>query len=336
MLFFADMAWILCLTAQKGMKKMNEKLIVSTSPHIQTSCGTDRLMLNVIIALMPAALASIIIFGARALLIIALSVIACVLSEYLWCKAQKKPSTVSDGSAVVTGLLLAFTLPVSVPWYIPVLGGIFAIIIAKELFGGLGNNFINPALAGRAFLLASFSQAMTSWTAPFAYKNAVDAETYATPLKLLKGGHEAGVSYLDMFFGNMGGSLGEVCALAILIGFIYLLITGTIKAYTTVSYVACVALMSWIFGYNGYFTGDPLTAVLTGGVMLGGVFMLTDYVTSPTTKLGNVIYGILAGLITVFIRVKGGYPEGVCYSILLSNILAPQIDKMIKPKKYGA
>ena len=315
---------------------MNEKLIVSTSPHIQTSMGTDRLMMNVIIALVPAALASIIIFGARALWIIVLSVASCMLAEHLWCMLQKKPTTIADGSAAVTGILLAMTLPPSVQWYIPVLGGVFAIIVAKELFGGLGNNFINPALAGRAFLLASFSQSMTSWTAPFAYKGGFDAETYATPLKILKSGGSAGISYFDMFLGKMGGSLGEVCTLAILIGFVYLLATGTIRAYTTVSYVACVALFSWIFGYNGYFTGDPLTAVLTGGVMLGGVFMLTDYVTSPTTKYGQMIYGILAGLITVFIRIKGGYPEGVCYSILLSNILAPQIDKLVKPKKYGA
>ena len=313
---------------------MNEKYIVSTSPHIRTKTGTDKLMQNVIIALIPAIIASYFIFGIKAIWVIAVSVIASVVSEYLWCILLKKDITIFDGSAAVTGILLAMTLPPSVPLYIPFLGGIFSIIIAKQLFGGLGNNFINPALAGRAFLLASFSEKMTTWTAPFG--EGLDVETYATPLKTLKSGGEISLSYIDMFLGKMGGSLGEVCTIALLIGFVYLLLTKTIKAYATVSFVATVALFSWIFGYNGYFTGDPVTAILTGGVFLGGIFMLTDYVTSPTTNRGNAIYGILAGLITVFIRVKGGYPEGVCYSILLVNILAPQIDKLFIPRKYGA
>ena len=313
---------------------MNEKYIVSTSPHIRTKTGTDKLMFNVIIALIPAIIASYFVFGIKAIWVILMSLIACVVSEYLWCVLMKKEITIFDGSAAVTGILLAMTLPPSVPLYIPFLGGIFSIIIAKQLFGGLGNNFINPALAGRAFLLASFSEKMTTWTTPFS--GSVDAETYATPLKTLKAGGSIDLSYLDMFLGEMGGSLGEVCSVALLIGFVYLLFTKTIKAHATVSYIISVALFSWIFGYNGYFTGDPLTAILTGGVFLGGIFMLTDYVTSPTTNRGNILYGVLAGLITVFIRVKGGYPEGVCYSILLVNILAPQIDKLFIPKKYGA
>ena len=320
-----------------GERIMNEKLIVSTSPHIQSRRGIGSIMGNVLIALIPAIAAATWIFGLRALVLIAISVCSAMLFEHLWCVLSKKQTTIFDGSAAVTGVLLALTLPVSVEWYIPLVGAFFAIIVAKCLFGGLGNNFINPALAGRAFLLASYSLPMTTWVAPFSYQGgAVDAVTYATPLKLLKAGETVNISYLDMLFGNMGGSMGEVCAVALIIGFIYLLATKIIRPHITISYVATVALLGWIFGYQGLMTGDPLTSVLTGGVLLGGIFMLTDYTTSPTTGLGNVIAGILAGALTIFIRVKGGYPEGVCYSILFMNILAPQIDKLILPKKYGA
>ena len=239
-----------------------------------------------------------------------------------------------DGSAAVTGILLALTLPVGVPLYIPALGSIFAIIIAKALFGGLGNNFMNPALVGRAFLVASFSQSMTTWNKPFYYKG-FEAVTGATPLNILKSGGELTATYKDLFLGNTGGCIGEVCALALIIGFIYLLIKKVIRPFATLSYILGVGVFGVIFGYNGYFTGDFLTSILTGGVMLGAIFMLTDYVTSPTTDRGNIIYGLLAALITIFIRLKGGYPEGVCYSILLVNILAPQIDKIFIPKKYG-
>lgn len=316
---------------------MNEKLIVSTSPHVQTGFGTQKLMGNVLIALLPAVIAATVIFGVRSLILIAISVCSAMLFEHLWCMVVKKPTTIFDLSAAITGVLLALTLPVGVPLYIPIVGSFFAIIVAKCLFGGLGNNFINPALAGRAFLLASYSLPMTTWAKPFYYtQGTVDAFTGATPLKLLKAGEAIDVSYLDMFLGNMGGCMGEVCALALLIGFLYLLIRKVIQPHITVSFVATVALLSLIFGQNGFFTGDPLTAILTGGVMLGGIFMLTDYTTSPTTPAGNIIAGIIAGILTVFIRIKGGYPEGVCYSILLVNILAPQIDKLIIPKKYGA
>lgn len=316
---------------------MNEKLIVSTSPHVQTSYGTRRLMGNVLIALIPAVAAATWIFGIRALLLIAVSACSAMLFEHLWCMINKKPTTIFDLSAAITGVLLALTLPVGVPLYVPIVGTFFAIIIAKCLFGGLGNNFINPALAGRAFLLASYSLPMTTWAKPFYYKTGtVDAITGATPLKLLKAGEAVDLSYWDLFFGNMGGSMGEVCALALILGFLYLWARKIIQPHVTISYVATVALLGWFFGYQGIMTGDPLASILTGGVLLGGVFMLTDYTTSPTTGLGNVIAGILAGCLTIFIRVKGGYPEGVCYSILLVNILAPQIDKFIIPRKYGA
>ena len=316
---------------------MNEKLIVSTSPHIQTSYGTSKLMGNVLIALIPAVAAATWIFGIRALILILVSVCSAMLFEHLWCMLLKKPTTIFDLSAAITGVLLALTLPVGVPLYVPIVGTFFAIIVAKCLFGGLGNNFINPALAGRAFLLASYSLPMTTWAKPFYYKvGAVDVVTGATPLKILKAGESLDVGYLDLFLGNIGGSMGEVCALALIIGFLYLWGRKIIQPHITVSYVATVALLGWFFGYNGIMTGDALTSILTGGVLLGGIFMLTDYTTSPTTRLGNVIAGILAGCLTIFIRVKGGYPEGVCYSILFVNILAPQIDKLVVPKKYGA
>ncbi len=316
---------------------MNEKLIVSTSPHIQTSYGTRKLMGNVLIALLPAVVAATWIFGLRALILIAISTVSAMLFEHLWCCFTKVPTTIFDCSAAITGVLLALTLPVGVPLYLPIIGAFFAIIVAKCLFGGLGNNFMNPALAGRAFLLASYSLPMTTWAKPFYYKSgAVEAVTGATPLKLLKAGEGVSASYLDLFLGNIGGSMGEVCALALILGFIYLLARKIIQPHATISYVATVALLGWLFGYQGFLSGDPLVSVLTGGVLLGGIFMLTDYTTSPTTPKGQMISGLLAGALTIFIRIKGGYPEGVCYSILFVNILAPQIDKLVIPKKYGA
>jgi electron transport complex protein RnfD len=315
------------------------KLIVSTSPHIQTNYDTIKIMLNVLIALCPVVVASTIIFGFRALVIMAISVISTMLFEHLWCILLKKETTIFDLSAAVTGLLLAMTIPVSVPYFIPIAGSFFAIIIAKALFGGLGNNFINPALAGRAFLLASYSTPMTSWVKPMSnpsiFGNNFDAISGATPLQIIKATGDIKASYFDLFIGNVGGSIGEVSALAILIGFIYLLSKRIIKPHMTISYILSVGILGFIFSYNGFFQGDFLFSILSGGVMLGGVFMLTDYTTSPTTKLGNIIAGIIAGFITIFIRIKGGYPEGVCYSILIVNILAPQIDKIIIPKKYG-
>ena len=310
---------------------MTNKLIVSVSPHVMTSYGTRKIMLNVLIALSPAVLASTYIFGFRALVIMIISVASAVLFEHLWCLIIKKKTTITDFSATITGLLLGMTLPVSVPFYIPVLGSFFAIIVAKCLFGGLGNNFINPALAGRAFLLASYGAKMTTWANP----KGVDAVTSATPLAVFKETGEMATNYLTMFLGNMAGSIGEVSALALLIGFIYLLIKKIITPHATLSFILTVGILGYIFGKNGFFTGDFLFSILTGGVFLGGIFMLTDYTTTPTTRNGNIAAGIVAGLITIFIRLKGGLPEGVCYSILIVNILAPQIDKIFHPKKYG-
>jgi electron transport complex protein RnfD len=315
------------------------KFIVSTSPHIQTSYDTRKIMLNVLIALSPAVVAATIIFGARALVIMGISVFSAILFEHLWCMLMKKETTIFDLSAAVTGLLLAMTIPISVPYFIPMAGSFFAIIIAKALFGGIGNNFINPALAGRAFLLASYATPMTTWVKPMSNPSITginfDAITGATPLNIIKQTGEMVSSYFDLFIGNVGGSIGEVSALAILIGFVYLLFKKIIKPYITISYILSIGVFGYIFSYNGFFQGDFLFNILSGGVMLGGVFMLTDYTTSPTTKFGNIIAGIIAALITIFIRIKGGYPEGVCYSILIVNILAPQIDKIILPRRYG-
>jgi len=316
---------------------MADKLIVSVSPHVMTSYGTRKIMLNVIVALLPAVLASTYIFGLRALVIMLVSVASAVLFEHLWCLILKKESTITDLSACITGLLLGMTLPVSVPLYIPALGSFFAIIVAKSLFGGLGNNFINPALAGRAFLLASYGVKMTTWTRPefSGFKIDIDALTTATPLGILKETGEITGSYLNLFLGNMAGSIGEVSAVALLIGFVYLLIKRVITPHATLSFILTVGIFGYIFGQNGFFTGDFIFSILSGGVFLGGIFMLTDYTTTPTTRKGNVVAGILAGLITIFIRAKGGLPEGGCYSILIVNILSPQIDKIFHPKKYG-
>ena len=314
---------------------MSNKLIVSVSPHVMTSYGTRKIMLNVLIALIPAVTASTVIFGIRALAVILISAVSAVVFEHLWCLVTKKKTTITDFSAVITGVLLAMTLPVSVPLYIPVLGSFFAIIIAKCLFGGIGNNFINPALSGRAFLLASYGVKMTTWTRPVLFGTEIDALTTATPLSILKGAGEIPNSYIDLFLGNMAGSLGETSAVALLIGFIYLLIRKIVTPHATLSFILTVGVFGYIFGQNGFFTGDFLISILTGGVFLGGIFMLTDYTTSPTTRKGNIVAGILAGIITIFIRIKGGLPEGVCYSILIVNILAPQIDKFFHPRKYG-
>ena len=320
---------------------MANKLIVSVSPHVMTSYGTRKIMLNVLIALIPAVLASTYIFGIRALVIMLISILSAVLFEHLWCLIMKQETTITDLSACITGLLLAMTLPVSVPLYYPVLGSFFAIIVAKCLFGGLGNNFINPALAGRAFLIANYGFKMTSWTKTmsnpevFGFGTKLDTITTATPLGILKETGEISKDYISMFLGNMSGSLGEVSALALLIGFIYLLVKRIITPHATLSYILAVGVFGYLFGREGFFTGDFLFSILSGGVFLGGIFMLTDYTTTPTTRKGNVVAGIAAALITIFIRVKGGLPEGVCYSILIVNILAPQIDKIFHPRRYG-
>ena len=271
-------------------------------------------------ALLPAVIFAVYWFGFGVLLTVLLSVASAILSEFLMEKALRRPVTIDDGSAAVTGLLLALTLPAGTPWYVPVLGSVFAICIAKQVFGGLGDNFVNPALAGRAFLLASFPAAMTT------YPLVVDAVTSATPLSSEFAGS---VDYLQAFIGRIGGCIGEVSTLALLIGAAYLLIRRVIDWRIPLSYLGTMALLTVIGG------GNVLDSVLLGGTVLGAFFMATDYVTSPVTSWGRVIYGVGIGIINYTIRRWGAYPEGTTYAILLMNIAAPLIERFTRPRKYG-
>ncbi len=296
------------------------QLTVSLSPHVRSGATTRRIMLDVCLALLPAVIFAVYWFGFGVLLTVLLSVASAILSEFLMEKALRRPVTIDDGSAAVTGLLLALTLPAGTPWYVPVLGSVFAICIAKQVFGGLGDNFVNPALAGRAFLLASFPAAMTT------YPLVADAVTSATPLSSEFAGS---VDYLQAFIGCIGGCIGEVSTLALLIGAVYLLIRRVIDWRIPLSYLGTMALLTVIGG------GNVLDSVLLGGTVLGAFFMATDYVTSPVTSWGRVIYGVGIGIINYTIRRWGAYPEGTTYAILLMNIAAPLIERFTRPRKYG-
>lgn len=307
---------------------MENKLIASSSPHIRSDETISRIMLDVIIALMPAMLASIYFFRFNALKLILLAVASAVATEVVFQKVMKKPITINDLSAVVTGILVAFNIPSSAPWWIPVVGSAFAIGIVKQFFGGIGNNFMNPALAARAMLLASWPTIMTDWVTP-----GVDAVSTATPLAILKGQAEGTLPTLtDMLIGNIGGSLGETSAVLLIIGGVYLLYRGVINWRIPFTYIGTVAVMMLIFGGG---VENATYQLLAGGLMLGAFFMATDYATSPVTKKGQIIFGIGAGLLTSIIRLKGGYPEGVSYSILLMNVAAPLIDKYTSPRVFG-
>lgn len=319
---------------------MDEKLIVSHAPHIAGKDSLQHIMLQVIIAMLPALFAGCLVFGYRALVITLICVVSCVVFEGLWQKLLNKPVTVSDLSAVVTGMLLAFNLPASIPLWMPVIGAFFAIIIVKQFFGGIGHNFMNPALGARAFLLASWALAMTTWPAPqtaIPLWGTADVVTSATPLAMYAEDAQNLPSYLTLFLGNTSGCIGETSVLAILLGGIYLLASGVIRLRIPVAFIGTVALGTWIFGgQGGLFTGDCLYQVLSGGLMLGAFFMATDYATTPFTPKGQIIFGIGCGIITVLIRLWGGYPEGVSYSILLMNIVTPLIDKVTAPRRYGS
>ena len=300
----------------------NSVLLVSPAPHVRAKDTTQRIMLDVIIALCPALVASVLIFGFRALAVTALCVAVCVACEWGFEKLCKRENTVADLSAVVTGILLAFNLPVSVPLWQAAFGSIVAIVVVKQLFGGIGKNFANPAITARIVMLLSFSGAMSD----FAYKN--DAVSSATPLAQMSAGEQM-PSLWELFLGTHGGSLGETCALALLIGFVYLLVRRVITWHTPVVFVATVFLFTLALGE------DPTVHILTGGLLLGAIFMATDYSTTPTTKWGKVIFGLGCGFITVMIRVFGNYPEGVSFAILFMNILTPYINSWTKRKVFG-
>lgn len=305
----------------------NTMYTVSSSPHIRSKDSVSSIMRDALIALLPATLAGIYFFKIQALLVILVSIFSCMASEALWQILMKQKVKIWDFSAAVTGLLLAFNLPPSVPLWIPVVGGAFAIIIVKQFFGGIGQNFMNPALAARAFLLASWPVQMTTWT--------VDGVSSATTLGILKEGVQTLPSLWNLFIGNVGGTIGETSALALLIGGAYLLIKRIISWRIPVSYIGTVFILTWVLGRNGLFTGNPVMEILSGGLMLGAFFMATDYSTSPITPMGQIIMGLGCGLITTIIRIYGGYPEGVSYSILIMNLFVPLIDQFTAPRVFG-
>ncbi len=315
---------------------MNEQrpLIVSSSPHIRTPRDTRAIMLDVLIALAPAFIASIIFFGWRVILVTAVSVISCELFEFAYRRLLKKHDTWGDLSAAVTGVLLAFCLPATAPWWLPIPGALLAIVVVKQLFGGIGKNFLNPALAGRAFLLASYAVLMTSWQ-PSSLQSGIDAATYATPLASLHQGTLSSVSVGAMFLGNTGGCIGEVSALALLIGGAYLVYRKVISLRIPLSFIGTVAVVTLIFSRGNAHFVWMLQNLFSGGLMLGAIFMATDYCTSPVTPKGQIIFGVGCGLLTVLIRYFGSYPEGVSYAILIMNITVWMIDKNTAPRRFG-
>lgn len=313
-----------------------KKLSVSSTPHIRSKQTIESVMLDVIIALTPALLCGLYYFGLRALIIIALSVGSCLLGEFLFNKITKSTQTIGDLSAVITGLLLSFSLPVATPYYIPVVGGLFAIVVVKMIFGGLGQNFANPALAARAFLLASYPVAMTTWTAPVNNLFSMDAVTTATPIALINESEVAytltNADFMSALFGNVGGSIGETSALAVIAGGIYLLARHTISWRIPVTFIGSFFVMAFI--NRGAFD-MAIYEVLLGSVLLGAFFMATDYTTSPMSAKGQLIFGLGCGILTYTIRTWGAFPEGVTYAILLMNLTVPLLDRYMKPRVFG-
>ena len=321
------------------MANKNYVLTISSSPHFHSPVTTQSIMRDVLIALLPALCGSVYFFGFRALTVTLVSVGACMLFEWLWCLIRKDPCKVSDLSCVVTGVLLAFVCPVTIPYWAIILGDFFAIIVVKMLFGGIGLNIVNPALAGRAFMF-SWTPLMTNWV-KVGFSNAAglwdtaDAVTAATPLAE-KGQMLEGVGMMDLFLGNVGGCIGETSAVLLLVGLVYLLIRKVITLHIPLAFVGTVALLTFLFPKDGNNLTWMTYQLLSGGLMLGAIYMATDYVTSPVTRLGQVFYGIGCGLITVLIRYFGGYPEGVSYAILIMNCAVVLFDRIGRNIPYGA
>jgi len=323
---------------------INDKLLsVSTSPHLRADDSIAKIMWTVNIALAPAAIFGAYWFGMNALMIMIAGIVSAVAFEYLVQKIRKKTVTINDGSAFLTGLLLAMCLPPTVPIYMPVVGSFIAIVIAKHSMGGLGYNIFNPAHIGRAALMVSWPVAMTTWSA--LKVNGVDVVSSATPLNVLKQqGHEALLAmfggqasmYQHLFLGTRNGSIGETSTLLLVLGGLFLIYMKIVKWEIPVVMIATVGILTWIFGPAGMFTGDPIFHMMAGGLIIGAFFMATDMVTVPLTRKGQIIFAVGAGLLTVLIRLKGGYPEGVCYSILLMNSVTPLIDRFVQPVKFGA
>jgi electron transport complex protein RnfD len=320
--------------------------IVSISPHVKSEETTSRIMWSVSASLLPAAVMGSYFFGPRAVITVALCILSAVLSEHIFQKALNKKTTIGDGSAFLTGLLLSLNLPPSVPFYIPVIGSFTAIIITKQLFGGLGYNIFNPAFIGRAFLLISFPKLMTIWSKPTAALILLDARTTATPLGILKEEGPAKLIevfgnklnlYSQLFVGHRAGSIGETSVIALLIGAAFLMYKKYITWHIPLSFLGTAALIAWVFGAKGaLFAGDPLLHLMSGGMILGAFFMATDYVTSPSLQSGQIVFGIGCGFLTMLIRLKGGYPEGVMFAVLIMNCFAPLIDRGFRTKIFGA
>ncbi|MDO4488097.1 MAG: RnfABCDGE type electron transport complex subunit D [Eubacteriales bacterium] len=303
---------------------------VSSSPHFRAKADTRSIMLDVVLALIPASAIAVFRFGFYALAIIAVTVGACVLSEYLWNKLMKKPQTAGDLSAVVTGLILALNMPPQIPLWIPALGGVFAIIVVKQLYGGIGQNFMNPALAARCFLLISFAGMMNNFTCA---KIGFDAVSGATPLAAAASGNLSTYSTLDLFLGNIPGTIGEVSKLALLVGGAYLVITKVISPRIPLTYIGVFSV--FVLFFKGGDLSYLLYELLSGGLIFGAFFMATDYATSPITKKGQYVFAAILGIFTGVFRLYGGSPEGVSYAIILSNLLVPLIEKYTMPKAFG-
>ncbi len=322
---------------------MNEEKMlyrVSGAPFVRSKTDTQRIMLDVLIALLPAFCVAVWQFGSAAVIRVAVSVASCVFFEWLYRKLMKKNSTIHDLSACVTGVLLVFCMPAGVPLFVVVLGAFFSIILVKQLYGGIGKNFLNPALAGRALMMAGYALFMTTWPVPSALKGAVDGTTMATPLNLLYSGTAADLpeyfSLMDLFIGKIPGCMGEISTVALLLGGIYLIARKVISWRIPATYLGTVAVLTMLFGREGFGNVEwMLYNLCSGGLMLGSFFMATDYATSPVTPKGQLIFGVGCGALTVLIRYFGGYPEGVSYAILIMNLLVWAIDKATPQRQFG-